>query len=205
MKSNKKRYSHWQDGAQDKKVEEHMDLTFASWNAQTMLDKENVARPKRRSAIIASELGKYHIDIAALSEVTFPDAGSITEEAGYTIFWSGKPVGEVWEHGMAITMRISFLPKLSEDPKPVNERMIELQLPLTQNRYCTVIPAYAPTMTNSADKTNEFYAQINETLGNISDFDKIILLGDFNARIGINNNTWKNLIGNFGTGKVNSC
>jgi len=35
MNSNKKRYSYWQDGAQDKKVQEHMDLTFASWNASS--------------------------------------------------------------------------------------------------------------------------------------------------------------------------
>jgi len=53
-----------------------------------MLDKENVGRPERRSAIIVSEFGKYNIGIAALSEVRFSDAGSITEEAGYTIFWS---------------------------------------------------------------------------------------------------------------------
>jgi len=181
-----------------------MDLTFASWNVRTMLDKENTARPERRNAIIASELGKYNINIAALSKVRFSDAGSITEEAGYTIFWSRKPVGEVREHGVAIAMRNGLIPKLSKDSKPVNERMITLRLPLTQNRYCTVISAYVPTMTNNADKINQFYTQINETLGNVSDFDKIILLGDFNACIGIDNNTWKNVIGNFGTGKCNS-
>jgi len=136
--------------------------------------------------------------------VRFPDAGSITEEAGYTTFWSGKPVGEAREHGVAIPMRNSLIPKLSKDPKPVNERMVTLRLPVTQNRYCTVISAYAPTMTNSADKINQFYVQINKMLENISDSEKIILLGDFNARIGIDNNTWKNVIGNFGTGKCNS-
>jgi len=58
--------------------------------------------------------------------------------------------------------------------------------------------------THYDQQCRQFYAQINETLGNISDSDKIILLGDFNARIGIDNNTWKNVIGNFGTGKCNS-
>jgi len=105
---------------------------------------------------------------------------------------------------VAIAMRNSLIPKPSEDPKPVNERMTTLWLPLMQKRFCTVISAYAPTMTNSADKINQFYAQINETLGNISNSDKIILLGDFNAYIGIDNKTWKNVIGNFGTGKCNS-
>jgi len=181
-----------------------MDLPIASWNVRLMLDKENVARPERKSAIIASELGKYNIDIAALSEVRFSNAGSITEEVGYTIFWSGKPVGEVREQGVAIAMRNSLIPKLSEDPKPVNEKMITLWLPLTQNRYCIVISAYAPTMTNSEEKISQLYAQINEMLENISDYNQIILLGDFNARTGIDNNTWKNMIRNFGTGKCNS-
>ena len=139
MNSNKNRYTYWQDVAQDKKVQEYMDLKFASWNIRTMLDRVNVERPERRSAIVANELEKYNIDIAALSEVRFSDAGSIREEAGYTIFWSGKPEGEVREHGVAIAMKNCLISKLSEDPKPVNERMITLRLPLTQNRYCTVI------------------------------------------------------------------
>jgi len=53
---------------------------------ERIIDKENVAGLERRNAIIACELGKYNIDIAALSELRFSDAGSITEEAGYTIF-----------------------------------------------------------------------------------------------------------------------
>ena len=51
-----------------------------------MLDRENTERPERRSAIISSELQKYGIDIAALSEVRFKDTGNIREESGYTIY-----------------------------------------------------------------------------------------------------------------------
>jgi len=47
-------------------------------------------RPERRSAIVANELELHNIDIAVLSEVGFSDAGSMREEAGYTIFWSSK-------------------------------------------------------------------------------------------------------------------
>ena len=105
---------------------------------------------------------------------------------------------------MSLTVRNSLIPKLTEEPKPVDDRMITLRLPLTQKRYCTIISVYAPTITNSADNIGKFYSQLNETLGNISDSDKIILLGDFNARIGKDCNPWKNVIGNFGTGKYNS-
>ena len=48
-------------------------------------------RHQRRSALVARELARLDIDIAALSEVRFAEQGSLTEDgAGYTLFWSGK-------------------------------------------------------------------------------------------------------------------
>ena len=56
-----------------------------------MLDKAESNRPQRRSALVAHELSRLNIDIAALSEVRFPDTGSLKEQgAGYTLYWSGK-------------------------------------------------------------------------------------------------------------------
>ena len=42
------------------------------------------------------------------------------------------------------------------------------------------------------------------TLRKISQDDKIILLGDFNARVGINDDIWHGVIGHHGVGNVNS-
>ena len=41
-------------------------LKFAAWNVRTLLDAPG--RPERRSGILARELARYDIDIAALSE-----------------------------------------------------------------------------------------------------------------------------------------
>lgn len=46
-------------------------------------------------------------------------------------------------------------------------------------------------MTNSAENIIQLYTKLNETLGNISNCNKIILLDDFNARIGNNCNIRK--------------
>ena len=47
-------------------------------------------RPERRTALIAQELLRYKVDIAALSETRLADEGSLTEEGGgYTYFWKG--------------------------------------------------------------------------------------------------------------------
>lgn len=43
-------------------------LNLGSWNVRTLLDRDTTDRPQRRTALIASELARYKIDIAALSE-----------------------------------------------------------------------------------------------------------------------------------------
>ena len=48
-------------------------------------------RPQRRSALVARELARLDIDIAALSEVRFAEQGSLREDgAGYTLFCLGR-------------------------------------------------------------------------------------------------------------------
>ena len=204
MKSHKKRNTYWQDGAQDKKVQTTCDLNFASWNIRTMLDRDRAERPERRSAIIVRELKKYGIDIGALSEVRFGDTGSIREEAGYSIYWSGKTSGMKSESGVALAVSNAVVAKMTEDPKPVNDRMITLRLPLNEKRNCTIIAVYAPTMTNSPETIAQFYQQLDSTLKTVPKEDKIMLLGDFNARVGQDDEIWNGVLGKFGTGRSNS-
>ena len=204
MKSHKQRNTYWQDVAQDKKVQPKPLLKFAAWNIRTMLDSEQCNRPERRSAIISRELRKYDIDVAALSEVRFPDSGSIREEGGYTIFWSGRPSGTKREAGVALAISNALTSKLVQDPKPMSDRLMTLRLPLTNERNCTVIATYAPTMTNGQETIDSFYSQLYQVLRAVPNSDKIILLGDFNARVGQDHMTWPKVLGKFGTGKLNS-
>ena len=67
-------------------------LWFATWNVRTLLDNEDSNRRARRYALVAAELGRYDIDIAALSESRLADEGSLTEGGGgYTFFQKGLP------------------------------------------------------------------------------------------------------------------
>ena len=70
-------------------------LKLACWNIRTMLDKTDSNQPEHCSALIVHELSRLDVDIAALSEVCFPEEGSLQEHStGYTLFWSGKPATE---------------------------------------------------------------------------------------------------------------
>ena len=54
------------------------------------MDSAGSDRPQRRTALVGRELGRYDIQIAALSETRFADVGEIKEVgAGYTFFSSG--------------------------------------------------------------------------------------------------------------------
>ena len=62
----------------------------ASWNVRTLQDTWLGAR--RLTALIACELARYNINIAALSETRLSAEGSLVEiGTGYTFFWCGLP------------------------------------------------------------------------------------------------------------------
>ena len=63
---------------------------FATWNVRTLLDTDASDRPARRTvcvctALVAAELHRYNVDIAALSETRLADEGSLTEVGGATL------------------------------------------------------------------------------------------------------------------------
>ena len=57
---------------------------------------------------------------------------------------------------------------------------------------------------SSDDVKDRFYDTLYSTLRRISQDDKIILLGDFNARVGRNHDIWHGVIGHHGVGNMNS-
>ena len=64
-------------------------MKFGAWNVRTLLDRDaaDANRPARRTALIASELKRYDVDIAALSETRLAGENSIEEVGGgYTFF-----------------------------------------------------------------------------------------------------------------------
>ena len=135
--------------------------------------------------MIARELGRYQVDIAALSETRLSDKGQITEiGGGYTFFWSGKKRSERRKDGVGFAIKNQLVKKLDDLPEGLNDRLMKLKLPLGKKRTATLISAYAPTMTNPDDVKDKFYEELEALISTVSQSDKLILLGDFNARVG---------------------
>ena len=179
-------------------------IVLGSWNVRTLLDRDKTNRPERRTALVARELQRYNIDIAALSETRFPDEGSLREEGGgYTYFWKGTLQTEDRIHGVGFAIKSTLLKSLPALPVGINERLMKLRVSIGGSRYATIISAYAPTLTSSDDVKELFYQQLNEILQATSKNDKVILLGDFNARVGNDTKSWEGVLGPHGVGRVN--
>ncbi|XP_048577995.1 craniofacial development protein 2-like [Nematostella vectensis] len=164
-----------------------------------------IIRPQRRTALVAKELARYNIDIAALSETRLADEGSLTEQtSGYTFFWKGKAAHEDRIHGVGLAIRTSLLKELPDLPTGVNERLMKLRLPLCYKRYATIISAYAPTLTSPEETIEQFYDDLSSILSSVPAGDKIILLGDLNARVGRDYERWDGVLGRHGVGKMNN-
>ena len=121
------------------------------------MDREAAKRPMRR-ALVAKELGRYNIDIAALSETRFEEEGQLREVGSrYTFFGSGRTKEERWESGVGFALNNHSVSKLSSIPKGINYRLISLHIPLTKDRHAVIVSAYAPTITNPEDIKEKSY------------------------------------------------
>ena len=169
------------------------------------MDSADSDRPQRRIALVGRELDRYKVEIAALSETRMAEEGLLKEiSAGYNFFWSGRKRKERCEAGVGFAIKSHLVSKLSGLPKGINGRLMTLRLPLSGKRHATIVSAYVPTMTNPDEVKDKFYDDLDSVISATPRTVKLILLGDFNARVGTEHQTWKGVIGTEGTGNCNS-
>ena len=96
---------------------------------------------------------------------------------------------------MGFAIKTSLVPKLLGKPKAINDRLMSVRLPLTKNHCATLISVYAPTMQYPDEDKNKFYSQLRTVIDGVPRKDKLIILGDFNARVGADWPAWEGVLG----------
>ena len=117
------------------------------------MDNVDITRPRQRTTLIALELERYGIDIAALSE------------------------RQARQHGVGLAIWNEPVDKNVEAPTFVNERLPTLRIPLVKEEYAAVLSCYAPTVTSKEILKDAFYELLYQALSSIHKDDKIILFG----------------------------
>ena len=66
-----------------------------------------------------------------------------------------------------------------------------------------MISVYAPTLFADSDVKDQFYDDLQSVLSTILIEEEMVILGDFNARVGRDNDAWSGILGPHGVGNVN--
>ena len=83
-----------------------------------------------------------------------------------------------------------------------SEQLLNLCLNTTRG-LVTLVSVYAPMLSTTQDAKDEFYENLASTIRKIPSTKQLVLLGDFNARVGADNDSWPSCLGPFGVGKMN--
>ncbi|BHF80121.1 hypothetical protein SprV_0702324500 [Sparganum proliferum] len=110
--------------------------------------------------------------------------------------WSART--ERRDAGVAFAIRNDIVGRLPCLPQGINDRLMSLRMPLGGGKFATIISAYAPTMTSRDAAGDKFYEDLHALLTTVSKADKLVVLGDFNARVGTDHTAWRGVLGPHG-------
>ena len=126
-------------------------------------------------------------------------------EGNYTFLHSGRPPGQTKLKGVAIAVKkkINTIRSLVINWKGFSSRVMSMRIKLDKFTATVVSVLYAPTFKRPPEEKALFYDQLSEVLTAIPRLDRVFLLGDFNARVGRNQEAWPDVIGAHGPGDIN--
>ena len=137
---------------------------------------------------------------------------------GYTLLHSGRPVPSSDDRregvGLVLDVRATAAWRMAGEAwKPVSSRVIMARLKwvhqLRQRStvcFATIICAYAPTAKAPLAVRLQFLEQLQDALDDIPKGDTLVMLGDFNARVGMfdpADGLWHGTIGGYGLAERN--
>ena len=103
--------------------------------------------------------------------------------------------------GVAVILKKGIEKSLLEW-KAINSRLMKIRLKGRQIN-TTIIQCYAPTNDNTEVAKDEFYEQLQAELNNIPGHDMRIIMGDMNAKVGMDNTGYDRTMGKHGCGTMN--
>ena len=168
-------------------------VTIGTWNVRTLYQCGKVKE-------LEHELKRYQWDIMGLSEVRWTGFGETMTEEGHRMWFSGEESRH--EHGVAFIVRKEVVGCILSCT-PVNSRIISIRVS-AKPKNLTIIQVYAPTTDHEDQEVEEFYERIEETIKKAPKKDIIVVLGDFNAKVGPDAyKDWDGTVGQYGTGETN--
>ncbi|XP_061176179.1 craniofacial development protein 2-like [Saccostrea echinata] len=168
-------------------------IYIGSWNVRSMYVTGKTAQ-------IEQEMDRYRLDIIGLSEVRWPMNGKTTLQSGKLVLYSGREDG-LHQEGVGIMLTKKAKKSLMEW-KPINERLMYARF-YTSTLKISLIVMYSPTNESPEETKETFTEELQEVIYNTPKHDILLIIGDFNAKVGSNNKGHESAMGKHGIGERN--
>ena len=139
---------------------------------------------------LIEEAKKYHLDIVGVFSTKRRGSGIVDLDGGWKLFYSGADPSISAQAGVEILIS----PQLSDcvfDWIFWGSRACMLKLKVKDWSFY-LLQVYAP---NAVNEYQSFMNDVNDALQRVGSTESNTLVGDFNAHIGTDSETWKGVIG----------
>lgn len=163
---------------------------FGTWNVRSMC--------LGKLEVIKREMLRLHIDILGVSEINWIGNGFFYSD-DFTVFYSGNDT--IRRKGVAF-IASKKIARCVESFRNISDRIITIRIS-GKPRNTTIMQVYAPTTDASDEEIENFYFELQKTLDDTPKQDIVIIIGDFNAKVG--DEPEADITGRFGLGDRNDA
>ncbi|CAI2725223.1 unnamed protein product [Schistosoma spindalis] len=166
-------------------------------NARTMWETRRVFQ-------IAAETRRYNLEVFGISETHWMQVGQQRLASGELLLYSGHEQ-ENAPHTQGVALMLSkqaqnaLIGWESHGPRIIKASFKTKKTGITMN----VIQCYAPTNDDNEDAKDQFYDRLQSIVEKCPTKDLTILMGDLNAKVGIDNTGYEEIMGRHGLGERN--
>ena len=152
---------------------------------------------------VAREMKRYKLGVLGLSETRWLQSRQLGLSSGEQLLYSGHmEEGAPHTEGVALMLAPEAHSALI-GWEPVNSRIITAKFTTKKKDIrLNITQCYAPT-SDAEEEKNGFYQQLQAVLDRRGTKDITILMGDFNAKIGMDNTGYEDIMGTHGLGQMN--
>lgn len=150
---------------------------IATWNVRTTLQKGKINN-------VINEMNRMRLDVLGISEMRWNGSGVLRID-DHTVYYSGN---DKHSHGVGFTLSKQMSTKIMAT-LAVSDRVLLIKLKGTHQNLA-LIQVYAPTSAADEEAMEKFYDDIDSAMKQCRHNDCVLVLGDFNAKVG--SDTWRN-------------
>ena len=167
-------------------------IRVGCWNVRTLYQTGRLAQAVK-------EMTNYNLTMLGVTEARWTGTGRQKLNSGEVVIWSGRQDNN-HQAGVALIIGRKYASTLLQW-KPISERLMYVRLNSKQTKL-SVIVAYAPINDADEEDKDQFYSALQAVLDDIPRHDVMLLMGDFNAKVGSNNMNRERVMGRHGLGDL---